>query len=80
MQYADLAGKVFATAAVYLQRTTGNFDVSGKAVVVIGRSQRTGAVLIKVPLSTTPFSTPAAVTLCPLVSMTAVLLASARQD
>ena len=43
MQYAYLAGKVFAAAAVYLQRTPGNFDVSGKAVVVIGRSQRTGA-------------------------------------
>ena len=43
----DLAGKVFAAAAVYLQRAPGNFDVSGKAVVVIGRSQRTGAAFNK---------------------------------
>ena len=47
MQDVDRAGKVFTAAAVYLQGAAVHFDGSGKAVVVIGRSQHTGAGLNK---------------------------------
>ena len=51
MQYAYLAGKVFAAAAVYLQRAAVYFNSARKAVVVVGSDQCAGTAFNKSTVS-----------------------------